>query len=212
MLTIPEFRIEETQISLILKVSDKLLGTNKMNYWELTRWERRFQWSKSFAFIVHQEQRYGHYPYSYHLQEVVNTLLNYGACLTDSYSAPILVAAWMHDSLEDTAIEIEDIQVRFGLEVARIVWLVTDENGSSRRQRKAKTYAKLRLDEKAIALKLADRIANIKASQQNNPKLLKMYCNEQSQFISELRPYSSNFLTLRLWAALEESLKLNLND
>lgn len=156
---------------------------------------------------AHQGQQYGAFSYDRHLREVVNTLVDFGATLGDSKTAPILVAAWLHDSLEDTSLEFELIEERLGEDVAQIVWRVTDEPGQNRKQRKAATYLKTRQDERAIILKLADRIANVRASQHNNPKLFQMYAKEQTEFSQALRPWSNSQLALRLWENLDQYLK-----
>jgi (p)ppGpp synthase/HD superfamily hydrolase len=167
-------------------------------------WEARFEEAQRMALNAHQGQRYGAFSYDYHLGEVVKTLLESGVTLHDPKTAPILVAAWLHDSLEDTNLDYELIRDRFGDEVAELVWRVTDEPGQNRKERKAATYLKTRQDEKAIALKLADRIANVRASKQNNPKLFRMYAKEQPEFSQALRPWSNSQLALRLWENLDQ--------
>lgn len=170
-------------------------------------WEARFEEAQRMAREAHQGQQYGAFSYDRHLREVVNTLVDFGATLGDSKTAPILVAAWLHDSLEDTSLEFELIEERLGEDVAQIVWRVTDEPGQNRKQRKAATYLKTRQDERAIILKLADRIANVRASQHNNPKLFQMYAKEQTEFSQALRPWSNSQLALRLWENLDQYLK-----
>lgn len=172
---------------------------------QITNWAEKFREAQILAREAHQGQRYGAFSYDYHLGEVVQTLMDLGATLDDPETAPILVAAWLHDSLEDTNLDYELIRDRFGEEVAEIVWRVTDEPGQNRKERKAATYLKTRQNEKAIALKLADRVANVKASRQNNPKLFRMYAQEQPEFAQALRSWSNSELALALWEELDRS-------
>lgn len=170
-------------------------------------WEERFEEAKRMACDAHQGQYYGDLPYYSHLREVVKTLVDFGATLGDSKTAPILVAAWLHDSLEDTSLTFKLIEERLGADVAQIVWRVTDEPGQNRKHRKAATYLKTRQDERAIILKLADRIVNVRASQHNNPKLFQMYAKEQIDFSRALRPWSNSQMALRLWKNLDQYLR-----
>ncbi len=172
----------------------------------MTDWKAQFKTAELMAKQAHQEQQYGNFPYHHHLQEVINVLIEFGVTLNNPETAPILVAAWLHDSLEDTSLTYNLIGYQFGQEVADIVEAVTDEPGKNRKERKALTYAKTRQNEKAIILKLADRIANVRASQLENPKKLKMYIKEQQDFEQALHPYSMSRLSQQLWRELEHTL------
>ena len=183
------------------------VSSNRSVSLAVVSWEERFEESRKMACEAHQGQHYGAFPYYSHLREVVNTLVDFGATLEDSHTAPILVAAWLHDSLEDTSLKIELIEERLGMDVAQIVWRVTDEPGQNRKQRKAATYLKTRQDERAIILKLADRIANVRSSQHNNPKLFQMYAKEQTDFSQALRSWSNSQMALRLWENLDQYLR-----
>jgi (p)ppGpp synthase/HD superfamily hydrolase len=85
-------------------------------------------------------------PYILHPFRVMQRLHNQG------HSEELLVAAILHDTVEDTNITIEEIEEQFGAEVARIVAAVSRED---------ETYmefiARVKMaGNKAIALKLAD--------------------------------------------------------
>ncbi len=97
----------------------------------------------------------------------------------------------------------DTIREEFGEVVARIVWNVTDEPGEDRKTRKARTYQKLRGDELAIILKLADRIANVEASLLNNPRLLAVYREEHAHF-EELREGCCSAMAEQMWTHLKD--------
>ncbi|PIE75958.1 (p)ppGpp synthetase [bacterium DOLJORAL78_65_58] len=80
-----------------------------------------------------------------------------------------LIAAMVHDVVEDTDFEIEDIISRFGEEVANMVNGVTKISGLkevNKEARKAETYRKLVLaianDPRTVLIKLADRLHNMR--------------------------------------------------
>lgn len=83
-----------------------------------------------------------------------------------------VVAAYLHDVVEDTECTIEDIRKEFGNDVARIVELVTDDKSLSQIERKkaqvvhSKEMAELHLPGylcyMAISVKMADMISNMR--------------------------------------------------
>ena len=72
----------------------------------------------------------------------------------------------------------------FGVKVANSVQAVTDEPGRNRRMKKRATYMKLRdcEDYDALFVKMADRLANVRACTRNCPDKLKMYRREHEAF------------------------------
>jgi guanosine-3',5'-bis(diphosphate) 3'-pyrophosphohydrolase len=82
---------------------------------------------------------------------------------------PILAAALLHDTVEDTGIEIDDIRTEFGEEIAKLVEGVTKLTRvqfQSREHAEAENYRKLILamaeDLRVILIKLADRLHNLR--------------------------------------------------
>ncbi len=80
-----------------------------------------------------------------------------------------LIAAMVHDVVEDTAYELDDIRQRFGPDVAHMVDGVTKISGirmANPEARKAETYRKLVLaiaqDPRTVLIKLADRLHNMR--------------------------------------------------
>jgi len=114
---------------------------------------------------AHANQTYDIYPYGYHIRQVVTIAEELG------YDESIVVAAALHDTLEDTELSYNDLKKAFGVEVAEIVYCVTDELGRDRKERKEKTYPKIRSNWKAGVVKLCDRIANIQQAKLYNSRL-----------------------------------------
>jgi (p)ppGpp synthase/HD superfamily hydrolase len=165
-----------------------------------------FEQARQVGIAAHGNQHYGDKPYEHHLQAVVEVLKRFGASLEDTATAPLLIAAWLHDSLEDTALSRAEVETNFGSEVAELVWRVTDEPGATRKERKPATYRKTRENEAAIILKLADRIANVEASLENGSELLRMYSREQPEFKEALHAASTSDLATRMWDHLDQLL------
>jgi (p)ppGpp synthase/HD superfamily hydrolase len=101
-------------------------------------------------------------------------------------------AAWLHDAVEDTGLTHGEVEQTFGYGVGRLIWAVTNDPGKNRKERFENTYPKILLvGRDALFLKLADRIANVRASIQGpdaiDESLLKMYRKEYPEFQRALR-------------------------
>jgi (p)ppGpp synthase/HD superfamily hydrolase len=102
------------------------------------------------ATAAHSDQKYGIYPYVYHLLKVAEIAEELG------FEESIIVACILHDVLEDTSLSYHDIRTPFDEEVSDIVYAVTDELGKNRKERHEKTYLKIRDNWKAEAVKACD--------------------------------------------------------
>lgn len=142
----------------------------------------------ALAQALHAGQKYGNRPYVCHLIDVTGVLAQYGFVLDQE----MMAAGWLHDAIEDTPATRETIDKLISAAVANLVWGVTDEPGANRKERKAATYPKIRKDPRCVALKLADRIANVRACIQErrvtlNPYgSLDMYREEYPEFRAAL--------------------------
>ena len=97
-------------------------------------------------------------PYINHPIEVANVLWTIG----DIYDVTTIVAALLHDTLEDTNATREEILNNFGKEVLDLVLEVSDDKSLPKQERKARQIIKApSLSVKAKQLKLADKICNI---------------------------------------------------
>ena len=138
-----------------------------MNYTEKTYKEARMVGIKA-----HSNQSYDDiFPYEKHLDDVTDVLKRFG------FSGKYIVAAALHDAIEDDGISYNDIKKHFSTEVAEMVYCVTDELGRNRREKKEKTLPKTASNPDAIILKLADRIANIEHGGK-----IDMYAKEYQEF------------------------------
>lgn len=137
--------------------------------------------ARQFAIEKHGNQQYGNDPYIVHLDLVYEVAQHYG------FGELIGICSYLHDVLEDTSCTFEELWQEFGWEVAYLVFLVTDETGQNRSERKQKTYEKTILDSRAVVIKLCDRIANVRSSKKDNNKLFRMYKKEHESFTIGLK-------------------------
>ncbi|MDO3380524.1 HD domain-containing protein [Geoalkalibacter halelectricus] len=153
--------------------------------------------ARAFAIAAHGSQRYGEHPYAVHLDAVAELLAPFGK--------DAVRVGYLHDVVEDTEIALDQVRAEFGDVVAHCVALLTDESGEDRKERKAKTYAKLARvgPELALALtvKAADRLANVRACiADGKVELLAVYRSEHPTFRgAAYRPGRCD----RLWRELD---------
>jgi (p)ppGpp synthase/HD superfamily hydrolase len=126
-----------------------------------------------------------------HVDAVVRALFEHRDIIVEMVGEDVftnlVIAAYLHDAVEDTKATIRMIARRFGLPVARLVWAVTGV-GATRVIRNADMERKILLHLLAAILKLADRIANVRASEFGS-KHRKMYWKELPHFETYIRPY-----------------------
>ena len=115
----------------------------------------------SFAAYKHRDQhrKDNKTPYINHPIAVANILLN-EAGITDE---AVLVAALLHDTVEDTDTTLEEIEQHFGHMVRGIVDEVTDNKSLSKAVRKQQQIEHADgLSNPAKLIKLADKTANLR--------------------------------------------------
>ncbi|NJC05762.1 guanosine-3',5'-bis(diphosphate) 3'-pyrophosphohydrolase [Sphingomonas kaistensis] len=116
----------------------------------------------SFAARKHRTQRRKDAdasPYINHPLALAEILCSEGS-VTDS---TVLVAALLHDTVEDTETSLQELEVEFGSVVASVVAEVTDDKSLPKEERKRLQVAKAASKSDAAKLvKLADKISNLR--------------------------------------------------
>jgi len=116
----------------------------------------------SFAAAKHRDQRrkgVGAVPYINHPIQVAEVL----ATTAGIEHVPTLMAAVLHDTVEDTDTTHEELSDRFGSEVAGLVSEVTDDKSLEREARKqAQVDHAPHLSQPAMLIKMADKICNVR--------------------------------------------------
>jgi (p)ppGpp synthase/HD superfamily hydrolase len=132
-----------------------------------------------FAREAHGDQRrkYTGRPYIEHPARVAARV-----AIHPAGTETMVIAAWLHDVLEDTDIGLEVIANRFGEEVAQLVEELTNPSKGSpalRAERKAQDREHLaRVSRPAKIIKLLDRIDNLRDMEGAPQKFLSLYLEE----------------------------------
>lgn len=151
---------------------------------------------REFAIRAHGDQKYANEPYVAHLDAVVAVLKEFG-----HFDSALLDAGYLHDVLEDTDTSLKELLDWFIPEAVELVVTVTDQPGKNRAERHAATYPRIAANPKAVTLKLADRIANVRASVRHGTHW-GMYCQEYGGFKAALKGEHHG----AMWAELDRLL------
>lgn len=116
------------------------------------------QRAKTFAEKAHkgQQRKSSNVPYITHPIRVAERLERAGFC------DEIICAAYLHDVVEDTPYEMEDIEKEFGPRVAHLVAAHTENKSKSWQERKQHTIDTIKNAEKEVKyLIVADKLDNL---------------------------------------------------
>lgn len=143
--------------------------------------------ARAFAIKAHgsQTRKYTGKPYWTHPQHVAKI------CERAGLPREAIVAAWLHDTVEDTPVTHEDIKREFGKPVADLVRQLTDASRpweGNRKRRRAIDRAHYRnASALAQSIKLADLISNTADIVVHDPKFAKVYVAEIELLLKYLK-------------------------
>lgn len=142
----------------------------------------------AFAATAHADQlrKYSNLPYIIHPIEVMTICAEEGGMMNDE---PALMAAVLHDVLEDTVVSELEIDHRFGAEVLYMVKELTDVPVSFGNRKTRKAEDRRRLGEaipRVQTIKLADLISNTKSIVQHDKDFAKTYLREKELVLDVL--------------------------
>jgi guanosine-3',5'-bis(diphosphate) 3'-pyrophosphohydrolase len=161
-----------------------------------------------FAAIKHTRQRRKGEtaePYLNHLIEVASLV----ADATDG-NPEIVIAALLHDAVEDQDVTNAEIDALFGSSVASIVAEVTDDKSLPKEERKQRQVTGApHKSEAASIIKLADKTSNLRAIANSPPS---WPIERKKEYLAWARSVVSGlpFKPIRLLAKFEEAEKLAL--
>jgi (p)ppGpp synthase/HD superfamily hydrolase len=150
--------------------------------------------AKAFAKAAHesidQRRKYTNEPYINHPEAVAELVK------TVSHTPEMIAAAWLHDVVEDTPIELSEIEDEFGVQVAELVEMLTDvsrKEDVNRKVRKAMDREHTALaSPQAKTIKLADLIHNSKSIIERDPGFAKIYLKEKRALLEVLKEGDSD--------------------
>lgn len=164
-----------------------------------------WQSAASFAATAHRHQtrRDGITPYAAHAFRVALTVRHVFGC-----DDPVcLAAALLHDVIEDTGIDYDEILDRFGREVAECVAALTKNMALPEAQREAEYDARLaRAGWRARLVKLADQYDNLCDLGSNDAAFRRRAAARAERALALAEIDRGNACTDRACAAMREAL------
>lgn len=144
--------------------------------------------ARTFAIAAHhavgQKRKYTGESYVVHLKEVATTVAN------RPHTPEMVAAAWLHDTVEDTQVDIELIRDEFGSMVAEYVYYLTDKSkpeDGNRATRKEIDIKHLALAPREVhTIKLADIISNVSSIVEHDPDFARVYLREKERQLEVL--------------------------
>lgn len=142
--------------------------------------------AKLFAKWAHRKQvrKYTGEPYFAHLEEVANILQ------TVPHTREMLMAAYLHDTVEDTWVKPWMIRIIFGTQVAVLVESLTDvsrpEDGNRAVRKEIDRKHTAGSSHQAKTVKLADLISNSSSITTHDHKFAKVYMAEKELLLGVL--------------------------
>ena len=176
---------------------------NKINIWfkwvflpmfrneDFSEFDRK---ARKFAFKSHSStnHKYDGLPYKVHLRLVIEVAKKYIHLIPEDKRAIVIAACWCHDVIEDCRLTYNDVKETLGVEVADIVYALTNDKGKNRKQRAGENYYKgIRETEFGTFVKLCDRFANLNYSTLIGSRMSDMYKKEMPHFIKSV--YDSKY-------------------
>ncbi len=156
-----------------------------------------------FASVAHRDQvrKYSKIPYITHPVELMLLLQHFGC--TDT---AMLIAALLHDVIEDCGITREQIEAEFGSDVADLVCDLTDDKiEGNRAHRKAHEVVRISgISVRAKTVKCVDLISNTRDIAEHDQNFAKVYLKEK-RAVLEVLDGADPVILRAAWLVLEEA-------
>ncbi|MFQ6752614.1 MAG: HD domain-containing protein [Clostridia bacterium] len=176
----------------------------------------RYDTALEFATKKHhgQMRKDGVTPYIVHPVGVADLVAEFAQ--DNEYLDTMLVAALLHDTLEDTDTTYEEIYETFGDSVADIVDELTSDKEACKRIGKGK-YLKIKMQnmsEEALTIKIADRLYNMRDVACMKPEKIQQFIDQNIEIIDWLRHNRANLTDthIDLLKALEEEVNFAISE
>lgn len=151
-----------------------------------------------FARIAHkgQKRKYTGEDYVWHPIEVARIITSFAT----HYTEDILIAAILHDTIEDTDVEYDDVLIAFGKPIADMVDDLTDvshaDDGVRWQRKKIDREHTAKASAKAKTIKLADLISNSSSILEYDVEFAKVYIKEKELLLEVLKEGDSTLYSI----------------
>ncbi|MCY1169396.1 RelA/SpoT family protein [compost metagenome] len=126
-----------------------------------------------------QVRKYTGNPYADHLAEVAGIVAAVANPIRQDWAA-MVATAWLHDTVEDCGVAVDEIYERFGFTVANGVKLLSDLEEGNRATRKAASRVRLAgAPDWVQTIKCADLISNTSSIVRHDPEFAVVYIEEK---------------------------------
>ena len=173
--------------------------------------EVQTHYQKAIAFATYKHLEKNQYvpgtilPYVVHLSNVAMEIFM-AALNTENFNLEFAVqVALLHDTIEDTDTTYDEVEEKFGIDIANAVLSLSKNDNLPKEQQIPDSIARIKkLSEEVWAVKLADRITNLQPppSIWSNEKRIK-YHQEASLIFNELK-FGNGYLSKRLCHKIKE--------
>ena len=151
-----------------------------------TRYRRALAFCIAAHAAVGQKRKYTGEPYAVHPIAVAGLIEQH----VPGHSEEMLIAALLHDVVEDTAVSVDLVTAQFGVVVGSLVEQLTDVSKPGDGNRKARKALDLahtaRACPQAKTIKLADLISNTQSIRQYDPAFAVTYLAEKRELLKVL--------------------------
>ena len=165
-----------------------------------------FEKALNFAKLKHssQKRKFTGEPYIVHPIRVAEITKRYGG--TESQ----IIAAILHDTIEDTETTEDEIRREFGDEIAGLVVSLTNDEDEKNRLGKAEYLTKKisGMSSNSLLVKFADRLDNVNDLSSNNPDWSKTYARQTDYILSHLDNPNLNETHLEIIKKIKEIIRL----
>ena len=149
-----------------------------------------------FASCAHrnQKRKYTNEPYAGHCIDVAEILGKFNNYL------PALMAAMLHDVIEDTDVTEDELRRQFGDEIADLVMEVTDvttlADGNRKRRKTIERLHIAKTSHHGANIKLADMISNTKSITEHDKDFAQVYLREKIADLEVLQHGNTSLLAV----------------
>ncbi len=134
---------------------------------------------------INQKRKYTGEDYIFHPIEVALTVAS-----TQCHTTEMLIAALLHDTVEDTPVTLEEVRSNFGDHVADLVGWLTDvattADGNRATRKALNREHSIAAPAEAQTIKVADIISNVRSIAEHDKDFAKVYLPEKQLLLDGL--------------------------